>query len=622
MPEQSAPLAPLHYTLIPGAPHAHEFTVTLTVTDPDPAGQRFSLPVWIPGSYMVREFARHIVSIRAESAGQPVTLVKPDKQTWQAAPVATPLTLTYCVYAWDLSVRGAHLDATHAFFNGTSVFLCPEGKADRRCLLDLQPPPAAIATNWQVATSLPCATGEPEAAVSWGFGRYQAENYDALIDHPVEMGTFTRAEFVAGGVPHAVVLTGRHDADLARLSGDLQRICQWQIDFFAGQPNAAAPVSRYLFLVMAVDEGYGGLEHRASTALLCSRNDLPHAGTPKDALPDGYLSFLGLCSHEYFHTWNIKRIKPAAFTPYDLSRENHTRLLWAFEGITSYYDDLALLRCGLIDLPRYLGLIAKTVSTVHKVPGHQVQSVAESSFDAWIKYYRPDENTPNVVVSYYTKGALIALLLDLRLRQHASGLSLDTLMREMWQRYGQDDGAGNSSGGVPESGWYTLVAEQAGDDLAQWLRGLVEGRGSLVQALTEALSGFGIRLDWQPASTTPDTGAKLEGKGREVRVVQVYRDGPAMQAGLAAGDVIIACNGLRVGLKRLEQLLQRQPAGHPVELHVFRRDELMTCHLTPVAPRADKAVLTAAPALTAPTATDRTQWPWHLSCLPPEASPA
>lgn len=584
----SSAMPPLHYTLKPSNPHAHEFTVTLTVADPDPAGQVFSLPVWIPGSYMVREFSRHIVSIRAEANGQPVVLTKQDKQRWQAAVVTAPLTLTYTVYAWDLSVRTAHLDATHGFFNGTSVFLCPEGKADRVCLLDLIAPEVAAiqgAQPWQVATSLPAAEGDPLAATRWNFGRYRAANYDELVDHPVEMGTFTRAEFVAGGVPHAVVLTGQQDADLARLTADLQRICQWQIDCFGGQANSAAPMSCYLFLVMVVGEGYGGLEHRASTALICSRNDLPHAATPVEPLPEGYLTFLGLCSHEYFHTWNVKRIKPAAFVPYDLSRENYTRLLWAFEGFTSYYDDLALLRCGLIAEPQYLALLAKTISAVHKLPGHQVQSVADSSFDAWIKYYRQDENTPNAVVSYYTKGALIALLLDLKLRQCNKALSLDVLMQQLWQRYGQ------TGLGLPEDGLYALVAALADQPLADWLQHTAETPGSLLPELTQTLAAFGVTLNWDASSKTPWLGMKLTDEAQGIRIQQVYRDSPAQQAGLAAEDVILACNGLRVNSKKLEQQLERLSSGATVQLHAFRRDELMQFTVTPQAAPADKATL-------------------------------
>jgi predicted metalloprotease with PDZ domain len=236
--------------------------------------------------------------------------------------------------------------------------------------------------GWRVATSLPEGRGRAGGRRAYGFGLYRAPDYDALIDHPVEMGRFSLAEFDACGVPHAVAITGRHDCDLGRLVEDLKPICEAQIRLF-GEP---APMDRYVFLVMAVGDGYGGLEHRASTALLCSRADLPHVGL--DAPSEGYRQFLGLCSHEYFHTWNVKRIKPAAFVPYDLSRENYTRLLWAFEGFTSYYDDLMLVRSGRISVADYLGCSAR--------PSPRCTRAAAVASRAWPS--RPSRRGPSITV--------------------------------------------------------------------------------------------------------------------------------------------------------------------------------------------------------------------------------
>ena len=417
-------ITPVLYTIQAVQPAAHLFEVSLRLAEPDPAGQVFSLPAWIPGSYMIREFARNIVSLSAEAGGKAVPATKLDKHSWRLpAGIQGPVTLRYTVYAWDLSVRSAHLDQTHGFFNGTSVFLAAHGHEDAPHRVNIRPPKGLEDARWRVATSLPEAVGEKGAAERYGFGLYRADSYDDLIDHPVEMGTFTLGEFEACGVPHAVAITGRHDCDMGRLLADLKPVCERQIRLF-GEP---APMSRYVFLTTAVGDGYGGLEHRASTALLCSRADLPHVGM--DEATDGYRQFLGLCSHEYFHTWNVKRIKPAAFVPYRLAEESYTRLLWAFEGFTSYYDDLMLVRSQRIGLDDYLGLLAKTITQVHKGSGRHKQSVAESSFEAWTKYYRQDENSPNAIVSYYTKGALVALLLDLRLRAESHGArSLDTLM--------------------------------------------------------------------------------------------------------------------------------------------------------------------------------------------------
>lgn len=561
-------MSPIHYAIRPSRPEAHLFEVRCTVPEPDPDGQRFSLPVWIPGSYMIREFARHIVSLKAETPARAVALDKLDKHTWQAAkiPRGQPLTLIYEIYAWDLSVRAAHLDRTHGFFNGSSVFLAVENQTDAPCLVDIQPP-ASGGESWRVATTLPTAEGEPGAAAAYGFGLHRAADYDELIDHPVEMGVFTLEHFEAGGVRHDIVLSGRHDCDTARLKADLARVCQWQIDLFGAPP----PMERYLFLTQAVDEGYGGLEHRASTALIARRDDLPHPGM--EGLPDGYKTYLGLCSHEYFHTWNVKRIKPAAFSPHDLARENHTRLLWAFEGITSYYDDLALARAGVIGIDDYLGLLAKTVSSLLKTPGRRRQSVAASSFDAWTHYYRQDENSPNATVSYYVKGGLIALALDLQLRAASEGRrSLDDVMRALWRRYGLE------GVGVPEDGIFAVVGDIGGAGLARWLRRTVEGTGEL--PLAKLLKSFGVHWQAEAASQTSALGIKLAGCG--ARIAVVYDDSPAQKAGLSAGDVLVAADGLRVDdADRLAKLLGRRRAGERMEIHAFRRDELMRFEVEP-----------------------------------------
>ena len=577
---QAGDLPPVEYRIRPANPGAHLFEVTCTVHQPDPQGQVFSLPAWIPGSYMIREFARNIVSLSAQADGEPCALEKLDKHTWRAAvePGTRTLVLHYEVYAWDLSVRSAHLDTTHGFFNGTSVFVAVAGRTDRPCVVTIDKPEAEACRHWKLITALPPEHGR--AGDAHRFGRFRAADYDELIDHPVEMGEFTLARFEAAGVPHDIALTGRHDCDLDRLCADLKRVCEWQIRLF-GKP---APVDYYAFLTMVVGDGYGGLEHRASTALICSRADLPWKGM--EGLPEGYRTFLGLCSHEYFHTWNVKRIKPAAFTPYDLGRENHTRLLWAFEGFTSYYDDLALVRSGVIGIDDYLELLGKTISNVMRGSGRLKQSVAESSFDAWTKYYRQDENAPNAIVSYYAKGALIALALDVQLRAGSEGrTSLDDVMRLLWQRHGL------SGVGVPEDGIFAAVREVGGERLgarlARWLAQTVEGRDDL--PLARLLKGMALTLEAAPASAAPVLGWKLGGGNGEAKVLNVHDGGPAQAAGVAAGDVLVALDGLKVSAaKGLDDMLARRQAGDEVTLHVFRRDELMSLRLVLAEPVADK----------------------------------
>ena len=590
----------VEYRIRPANPGAHLFEVSCTVAEPDPAGQVFSLPAWIPGSYMIREFARNIVRLRAEADGEPCALEKLDKHTWRAAavPGARVLSVHYEVYAWDLSVRTAHLDTTHGFFNGTSVFLAVAGRTEAPCVVTIERPEGDCGRDWKLVTALPPEHGRPGQACR--FGRFRAADYDELIDHPVEMGRFTLARFEAAGVPHDIALTGRHDCDLERLCADLHRICEWQIALF-GTP---APVDYYAFLTMVVGEGYGGLEHRASTALICSRAELPWKGM--EGLPDGYKSFLGLCSHEYFHTWNVKRIKPAAFTPYDLARENHTRLLWAFEGFTSYYDDLALVRSGVIGIDDYLGLLGKTIANVLRGSGRLKQSVAESSFDAWTKYYRQDENAPNAIVSYYAKGALIALALDLQLRAGSEGAaSLDDVMRLLWRRHGL------TGVGVPEDGIFAAVrdagGERLGARLAKWLQKAVDGCEDL--PLARLLRPFGVSLRAEAAGTAPVLGMKLGGGSGEAKVANVYDDGPAQAAGVSAGDVLIALDGLRISsAKGLEDLLARRGAGDEVELHLFRRDELMSFRAVLAAPPSERQELKLAPRADSAAAKLRRGW--------------
>ena len=578
-------MKPIRYSIVPKQPAAHLFEVTITVADPDPSGQRFMLPVWIPGSYMVREFARNIVTLRAvNEAGRKVRVEKTDKQTWQAAPVNGPLTLRYEVYAWDMSVRAAHLDDTTGFFNGTSVFLAAVGHEDAPCLVDIQKPAGPAYRSWRVATALPEARGTRR----YGFGEYSAQNYDELADHPVTLGEFALATFKAHGVPHDIVIAGRVVAlDMARLAADLKRICEAQIALFEPK-SKKAPVERYVFMTQAVSDGYGGLEHRASTALICNRSDLPVEGRPQTT--EGYRTYLGLCSHEYFHTWNVKRIKPAAFAPYDLTRENYTSLLWLFEGFTSYYDDLILVRTGLISPEEYFALLGKVVGGVMRGSGRLKQTVAESSFDAWVKYYRQDENAPNAIVSYYTKGSLVALAFDLTIRAQTNNRkSLDDVMRLLWQRFGRDFYRGKPVG-VSEDEVEELFVEATGADLGVLFEQAVRSTRDL--PLETMLEPFGVSLaPERDKNARPTLGARVRGGG-DCTLAAVHDGSAAQKAGLSAGDVLVAIDGLRVTGANLDGLLSRYLPGAKVEVHAFRRDELRTVQVKLDGPEVSRYSLT------------------------------
>jgi len=591
----------LHYAIRPAHPGAHLFHVTVTVADPDPEGQLFMLPAWIPGSYMIREFARNIVRLTALSGERPVRVEKLDKHTWRCAPLAgrskSALTVAYEVYAWDLSVRAAYLDQTRGFFNGSSVFLLPIGHEGARCRVDLIPPDGAPYADWKIATGLTPARGTRRGQ----FGTYSAADYDELIDCPVEMGGFARAQFDVLGVPHEIAITGQvPQLDMARLTVDLARMCEVQIRMFEPR-SKRAPFDRYAFLTLAGGEGYGGLEHRNSTALICKRDDLPFSGMKDSTV--GYRSFLGLASHEYFHSWNIKRIRPAAFVPYDLTRENHTRLLWAFEGFTSYYDDLLLARADLLTQMQYLETLAGTMTTVMQQSGRLKQSLADSSFDAWIKYYRRDENAPNSVVSYYQKGALVALALDLTIRaasRHRK--SLDDVMRLLW-RQSVDANAGYT--GVAEDGILAAAEEATGLSLARVFAELTEGTRD--PDFARLFAPFGIRFEQRPALDSP-TFALLGVKVADGKLQHVFDGMPAQQAGLSAGDTLVALDGLRIGGGNLDRLLARYRPGDAVALHAFRRDELMCFNVSLATKAPPRFALSVDPKSGKSAQAARTRW--------------
>ncbi len=565
-------MTPTRYRIAAVNPNAHVFEVSCTVDDPDPSGQSFKLPSWIPGSYLIREFARHFVSVRAECGGARIGIRKSAKDTWRADPCAGPLTMVAEVYAFDLTVRASYLDGERGYFNGPSVFVWPVGHEARPCEVEIVAPQGDAYRDWRVATSLPRV-----GSSAYGFGRFEAANYDELIDHPVEMGTFDLVHFEAGGARHDIAVTGKHRGDLARLARDLQRVCQVQIDLFGGQARSSAPVDYYLFQLLVVGDGYGGLEHRASTSLMSNRDGLPQPGAT--GVSEDYRSLLGLASHEYFHTWNVKRIKPAVFVPYDLTRENLTEQLWAFEGVTSYYDDLTLVRSGVIGLSDYLEILGRDITRLLRTPGRRKQSVAESSFDAWIKSYRQDENTPNAVVSYYVKGALIALALDLTLRRYGTA-TLDDVMRTQWRRYGK------SGIGVPEGGIEAIASELGGNDMSAFFDRYVRGTDEL--PLAELLALFGVGVSLRHAESAKDKGGApgksksartwmgvILADGSQPRLKHVLTDGPAERAGLAAGDTLVAFDGVRASADSLERLLKWRNADDVVRVQAFRRDELM-----------------------------------------------
>jgi predicted metalloprotease with PDZ domain len=584
----SATTAPVHYSVDASDVHAHLFRITLTIARPA-KNQRVSLPVWIPGSYMVREFSKHLQKLGATQNGKAVAMAQLDKCTWQASNAAVkPLVLHYEVYAYDNSVRTAWLDAQRGFFNPTSLCLRVDGQTERAHQLQVK------ATNSIAACAI--ATGATALKVDKkGFGTYTFESYDELADTPFEMGNFWCGSFTVRGALHTFAVAGAPPSfDGKRLLADTQKIVETEMALWHGATDTAGktankpPFSNYVFMLNAVDDGYGGLEHRNSTALICTRRDLPRVGQKKPT--DGYTTLLGLISHEYFHTWNVKRLRPAEFARYDYSQEQYTELLWFFEGFTSYYDDLLLRRAGLVDNAQYLKLLNKTINQVMQTPGARVQSVAQSSFDAWVKYYRQDENTANATVSYYTKGALVALCFDLTLRAEGK-TTLDAVMRALWLRC--------KAGPMAQADFAAVLQKLSGRsydaELAHW----VHGTGAL--PLERLLKAHGVQVVEDKPQLAQRLGLRVAENNGALQVKVVLRGGAAEQAGFCAGDewLALGSSAARGGMWRLHKLddlllytgeVAQSQKSKPVQALVSRDKRLHTLKLAlPPAEREDLA---------------------------------
>jgi len=537
-------------------PHSHLFEVEAHFPALDLLDA--ALPSWTPGSYLLREYARHVQDVTAEAeGGQALHVERTDKRTWRVESHGKPVVLRYRVYANELTVRTSHLDGSHGYFNGATLFLYAE---------PLRAIPHRVRINapagWSVFSALDRDGDE-----------LVAQDFDTLVDSPVEVGPHEPLSFVAHGVPHQVVLWGEPKPDVQRLVAELQKVCETEAAFFG-----ALPTERYLFLIYLTDKGRGGLEHKSSTTLLYSRQGF---STQK-----GWEDFLTLAAHEYFHLWNVKRIKPRAMVPFRYGEEAYTRLLWAFEGTTSYYDTLLVRRAGLLSPQHYLTRLGEALSSLSATPGRLVQTLEEASLTAWVKYYRPDENSINSAVSYYLKGELVALCLDLTLRQLTSDAhSLDDVMRLLWERFG--DGRG-----VPEDGVEAIAGEVAGQSLQPFFERALRSTEELDLGV---LSQVGLVARTRVRESATDRGGTPPRlKSGEVRergwlgvvprssstLASVLQNSPAMEAGLYAEDEVVALDGEKVDAAGLLSRCDDKAPGTHVTVHVFRRDRLVEVPVT------------------------------------------
>jgi len=584
-----------HVLSIP-RPQTHSIRVELRVdVDPSRTQQEVCFPVWTPGSYLVREHERHIHDLRASGGdGRPLPVRKTDKNTYRIDTAgASRLRVEWEAYAHELTVRTSHVDDTHAFVNPvTCCAWLPGRESETQRLVVRELPP-----GWGVASPLapPADAGAPDGTAHVRTAR----DFDELIDSPLECGPHARPEnripFAVRGVPHELVVWGRSAYDFAGVTDELARIVEAQAALFGG-----LPYGRYVFFVLLGDQGRGGLEHRDCAALL-----MPRTFHEK---PRGAEDLLGLVSHELFHAWNVKRIRPAAFTPYDLSRENRTRLLWAFEGLTSYYGDLMLRRAGLVSRARWLEKLGEALTSLERVEGRRRLSLSDASFDAWIRHYRQDENTDNSAVSYYLKGEVVGVLADLHIRRLSGGrTSLDDAMRLLWERHGR------TGAGVPEDGVEAICAEVAGAPMQGLFDAALRGTGEL--PMEEALASHGLRLERRVSQGPDDKGGPppspkdstrrgalrchlglaLKAEDGRVRVTSVQRGSPSEDAGLCPGDELAAIDGIRAESSTAFARAHDRAPGTTATLTVFRRDELRSVAIVAGPPRTDAAVVAVDP---------------------------
>ena len=569
----------IQYRISPLKPNSHLFEVSLSFKTTLAQSYTLSLPAWLPGSYMIRDFAKNIIEIQASNEQQQaISLRKSDKQTWSFTATSEQVQIKYQVFAFDLSVRTAYLDSQRGFFNGSSTFLQVEELNHLPCELIIEQSTAPEHSTWRVATGLTRA----KTTEKYQFGRYIADDYQHLIDCPVAIGEFDSTEFTVEGVVHHLVFTSKHYGDTTRLADDISKLCQHHINLFG-----ETPFQEYWFITHLQASGFGGLEHKNSTVLQASRFDLPNPQQPAAEFSDNYKTFLSLCSHEYFHAWNVCRIKPKEFTPYNLQTEVYTKQLWAFEGITSYYDDFSLYRTGLIKFDEYLALLAKTATRVYRGAGELKQSVTASSFDAWTKFYQQGPDAVNNIVSYYTKGSLIALWLDLTIRSKSNDqYSLDTLMRELWIHFGR------TSIGTSEDDFINIANILCNEDISSQFKHHLYSSERI--DLTDDLAKFGVQLQRQKFKKINSLetiateqyqaylGASFTAQEIGLKVTQVLENSPAALAGLAVNDILVAVDGLKVTESSLQSLLEHTPKDTKLNCHFFRDDQLLQskCQVT------------------------------------------
>lgn len=582
----------ISYQVTPINLSEHLFEVSMQITLPEALPSiTVTLPAWIPGSYMIRDFARNIILINCDDTK--LQIEKHDKQTWHIThkdgKALTTCRLIYRVFAFDLSVRSAFINHEYAFFNGTSTLLNVVGYDNLPHFLQIAL--TEDTAEWKTVTAMPHAKQLPEQLLS-GEQAYVSQNYAELIDHPVLIGELTQADFAVDNVIFHVVFTGAETMDLQRICDDLVPICRHHISLFG-----ECPVQEYWFMTLLCEKGFGGLEHKSSTVLQYSRFDLPMQGD-SSSKTEQYQQFLSLCSHELFHTWHVKRIRPEIMLAPDLSQETYTPQLWIYEGFTSLYDDLTLARSGLISPLEYCQILGQSFTRLLRNPGRHLQSIAESSFDAWTRFYKQDASSVNHIVSYYLKGSLVALAIDITIRQQTQNKHcLDDVMRQLWQHHGKEE-VGTFDDVIGH-----ICEHEFGIDIRSFLHVAVNSAMDL--PFSSMVNSIGLKLHLRtresntdmggkPAKQTQtrDIGATFSDEPLGLKVNQVLAGSAAAISGLQLNDMVIACNRFKTNASHFSRSVNTAPLNTNLLLHVIRDDQLIdimftvreaqlnTCYLT------------------------------------------
>lgn len=542
----------IHYQVAMSQPESHLFEVTLSVQGWQDSVLNLKMPVWTPGSYLVREYAKHLQDFSADTGDgqQQLLSCKIGKNHWQVETAnTTEIRVRYRVFANELSVRTNHLDTTHGYFNGAALFFFIPSWEHQPIQVTIVPPKP----EWQVTTPLRSLPGKTNT--------FEAEDFDTLVDSPFEIGTQQLYNFDVLGKPHQLAIWGQGNANPQQIIEDTQKIIEVEAELYGG-----LPYDRYLFLLHLSSSGFGGLEHKNS----CSLNYNRFGFRQKDK----YNRFMQLVAHEFFHLWNVKRIRPKALETFNYEQECYTTSLWFSEGTTSYYDLVIPFRAKIYDARTFLDNISKEITQLQTIPGRKVQPLSESSFDAWIKLYRRDANSNNSQISYYLKGEIVSFLLDLLIRaRHGNTRSLDDVMRQMWEHFGQEE-----IGFTPEQ-LQEVIESVAQTDLSDFFNRYIDNTDEL--PFDEYLEPFGLQLSRiEPEEPLPHLGINVKAENGKTLIQFVEAASPAAVAGIDPGDELLAIEGWRVSAEQLSDRLKDYSIGDTIEVSVFHQDELRTLPVT------------------------------------------